>query len=127
MAEKFRLNPKNASLYLFPSAFLSAVALALFYYRFVVYNPVLYMVGVILLVASFSVLTYILMKLMNRKSPIKKALITGAVTGIAIFAVMGLVHSVILENRYPYEVAGYMTVFLLAVLIIFCTVIAIKS
>ncbi len=40
---------------------------------------------------------------------------------------MGLVHSVILKNQYPYEVAGYMTVFLAAALIIMLTVISIKA
>ncbi len=127
MAEKFRLNPKSASLCLFPSAALSAISLALFYYKFVVYDPVIYMLGVILLVASFSILTYILLKLINTKAPLKKAIITGVAAGIAIFAVMGLVHSVILKNQYPYEVAGYMTVFLAAVLITICTVISIKA
>ncbi len=124
MTEKLRLNEKNAIIYLFLGIIFSSVSLYVFYQNFVVYNPVVYMAGVVLLIVSFSCLIYILLKTRKKDAPVKKAVISGGVIGIFIFLGMTIIHSVILKNEFPYEVAGYMTAMLCTVIYILAIITA---
>ncbi len=124
MKEKIIMNQKNALLSLFGCIAFAAFSLFVFYEKFVHYNPVIYMAGVVFVLLSFAGLTCIFLKSREKSHPVRKALIAGAAVGIVVFLGMTIIHSVILNNEYPNEVAGYMTLLLSVVFFVFTVITA---
>ncbi len=124
MKEKIIMNQKNALLSLFGCIIFAAFSLFVFYEKFVHYNPVIYMAGVVFVLLSFAGLTYIFLKSREKSHSVRKALIAGAAVGIVVFLGMTIIHSVILNNEYPNEVGGSMTLLLSVVFFVFTVITA---
>ncbi len=124
MTKKQPIKKDALPLYLALWSAVAAGSAALFYLKFVHYNPVLYIIGVVMTGVCFGMYVCIFRRVKDRPHPVRGAVIAGAIFTLAVFAIMTTAHVAIFRYKYPRQVAGVTTAVIALVFIVFTFIIA---
>ena len=124
MTKKQPLKKDALPLYLALWSVIAAGSAALFYLKFVHYNPVLYILGLVMTGFCFGMYVCMFRKVKDRPHPVRGAIIAGVIFTLAVFAIMTTAHVAIFRYKYPRQVAGVTTAMIALVFIVFTVIIA---